>query len=195
MLFRSSPHRFSWFDMEQVGSGEGTQWEGYGLYFTSKKEIGDWYREKEEKCRGLGAAYNIDGTVYVYNEPHATWEYIDEDDEYQSLDSNSLSAFLSEYDEDNPDAAFEYLRENEDEYDKDDLENTLDYLKDAKIESTYAGQVYKVEIPEDHELMHRDKPVGQQEPQIQDAVKRLMEDMGEDSDRREIGRASCRERV
>ena len=53
-----SAFRFDSFDMEQVGTGEGTQNEGYGLYFTShqgtaeqyKREVGG-YRQKERTKR------------------------------------------------------------------------------------------------------------------------------------------------
>lgn len=43
--FHGTPHRFDRFSLEAVGSGEGTQFEGWGLYFSSRREIAEWYRE------------------------------------------------------------------------------------------------------------------------------------------------------
>jgi len=42
-VYHGSPYKFSKFDLEKVGSGEGAQAFGHGLYFTSKKEIAEYY--------------------------------------------------------------------------------------------------------------------------------------------------------
>lgn len=42
-VFHGSPYRFNKFDMGKVGTGEGAQAFGHGMYFTSKKEIADHY--------------------------------------------------------------------------------------------------------------------------------------------------------
>lgn len=43
--FHGTPHRFDRFSLAAVGSGEGTQFEGWGLYFSSRREVAEWYRE------------------------------------------------------------------------------------------------------------------------------------------------------
>ena len=52
-LWHGSPHKFEKFSTEYVGVGEGTQFEGWGLYFTEKKDVAKWY------ARNLGAKTNI----------------------------------------------------------------------------------------------------------------------------------------
>lgn len=48
--FHGSPHRFDKFTMEKIGSGEGNQTEGHGLYFAQNQEIADkFYRERLSK--------------------------------------------------------------------------------------------------------------------------------------------------
>ena len=44
--FHGSPFTFSKFSTKNIGTGEGAQAFGYGLYFADKKEVASWYREK-----------------------------------------------------------------------------------------------------------------------------------------------------
>lgn len=41
--YHGTPHNFDNFDVNKVGSGESTQWFGWGLYFTDDEGIADWY--------------------------------------------------------------------------------------------------------------------------------------------------------
>lgn len=44
-LYHGSPHSFDKFDLSKVGTGEGAQAFGYGLYFTSEEKIAKYYAE------------------------------------------------------------------------------------------------------------------------------------------------------
>jgi hypothetical protein len=44
-VYHGSPHLFDRFDITKVGTGEGAQVYGWGLYFASRKEAAQWYRE------------------------------------------------------------------------------------------------------------------------------------------------------
>jgi hypothetical protein len=44
--FHGSPHDFDKFSLEKIGTGEGAQAYGYGLYFTDKKDIAEFYRNQ-----------------------------------------------------------------------------------------------------------------------------------------------------
>ena len=50
--WHGSPHRFDSFSTDAIGSGEGAQVYGWGLYFTETKEIADWYRERLGSAQG-----------------------------------------------------------------------------------------------------------------------------------------------
>ena len=50
--WHGSPHRFDRFSTEGIGGGEGTQFEGWGLYFSGKKEVAQWYRDTLSRGRG-----------------------------------------------------------------------------------------------------------------------------------------------
>ena len=43
--FHGSPYRFDKFTLDHIGTGEGAQAYGWGLYFASRKEVAEFYRE------------------------------------------------------------------------------------------------------------------------------------------------------
>lgn len=45
-VWHGSPHKFDKFSLEHIGSGEGAQAFGWGLYFAGNKEVSEWYRKK-----------------------------------------------------------------------------------------------------------------------------------------------------
>lgn len=49
--YHGTPHDFDKFNIEKVGSGESTQWFGWGLYFTDDESISDWYASSVAKSK------------------------------------------------------------------------------------------------------------------------------------------------
>lgn len=45
IAYHGTPHRFDRFTTEKIGTGEGAQSYGWGLYFSSSKEVAKWYRK------------------------------------------------------------------------------------------------------------------------------------------------------
>jgi hypothetical protein len=58
--FHGSPHRFDRFDLSRVGTGEGAQAYGHGLYFAEDEAIARHYRNKLSR-QGPGDGLLIDG--------------------------------------------------------------------------------------------------------------------------------------
>jgi hypothetical protein len=44
--WHGSPHDFERFDVGEIGTGEGAQAYGHGLYFAGKRDVAEWYRDK-----------------------------------------------------------------------------------------------------------------------------------------------------
>jgi hypothetical protein len=60
-VWHGSPHSFDRFSMEKIGTGEGAQAFGYGLYFTDVKDIAKYYADS------LGHSRRFDGdTAHLY---------------------------------------------------------------------------------------------------------------------------------
>jgi hypothetical protein len=57
-LFHGSPHKFDKFALEKIGTGEGAQAYGHGLYFAENPAVATDYRQK---LAGYGHTYSIDG--------------------------------------------------------------------------------------------------------------------------------------
>lgn len=45
-VYHGSPHKVDKFDSSKIGTGEGVQAYGWGLYFTDSKQIASWYKTK-----------------------------------------------------------------------------------------------------------------------------------------------------
>lgn len=50
--FHGSPHKFEKFDLGSIGTGQGAQAHGWGLYFAENKEVAEEYRRKLTKSSG-----------------------------------------------------------------------------------------------------------------------------------------------
>ena len=59
--YHGSPYRFDKFSTAAIGTGEGAQAFGYGLYFTEDKDIAEWYREKLAR---EGGTFTKDGKTF-----------------------------------------------------------------------------------------------------------------------------------
>ena len=44
--WHGTPHKFDRFSTEHIGTGEGAQAYGYGLYFAGNKEVAEHYKRK-----------------------------------------------------------------------------------------------------------------------------------------------------
>ena len=96
ILQHGSPHNFEQFQLEKIGTGEGAQAFGYGLYFTDGSKIAKGYADKLSKD-GTGTVYSVrikDGRTSSW----ANWrEPIDEAQE-QLLFNSLLKEDRAAYD-------------------------------------------------------------------------------------------------
>ncbi len=53
--YHGSPHDFDQFDMSKIGTGEGAQAYGHGLYFAEAEDVARWYRDALAPGMGDGA--------------------------------------------------------------------------------------------------------------------------------------------
>lgn len=61
-VFHGSPHKFDRFDMSKVGSGEGAQAYGHGLYFAENPKVASSYRQagNQGSLESQGSLYKVD---------------------------------------------------------------------------------------------------------------------------------------
>lgn len=58
--WHGTPHRFDEFSLDAIGTGEGAQAHGWGLYFAADKKISDDYRNRLRKGRERGQLFEVD---------------------------------------------------------------------------------------------------------------------------------------
>lgn len=56
--YHGSPHKFDAFDLGAIGSGEGAQAHGWGLYFAQNRKISERYREKLSRKNDMVILYD-----------------------------------------------------------------------------------------------------------------------------------------
>ncbi|MDL2267207.1 hypothetical protein LJC46_04370 [Desulfovibrio sp. OttesenSCG-928-G15] len=187
--YHGSPHRFDDFSLEHIGSGEGAQAYGWGLYFAGKKEIAEWYREKlavdEDAYWANGDMYR----VYMSGGVEKTFEWSDgyNTEILSSSDpaSYALDAIVKEKTKED---AKRRVRDEMEDYgeSEDDILRAIELVEE--FEKATPGQLYEVDIPEDSEMLDLDAPLSEQSEGVIDALlsieqhlpQNTLEDLGGD---------------
>lgn len=147
--YHGSPHDFDKFDLSKIGTGEGAQAYGHGLYFAGDEAVARSYRDKLEN-----PYYVVDGI-----KPSSI------------ADSESVWMLANN----NGDAA-RAIKEAQQFYDANDpfrkeLEESINKFATKKIEQVGKGKMYEVNIranPED--FLDWDKPLSQQPATVRQIV-------------------------
>lgn len=58
--YHGTPHRFTDFSLEHIGTGEGAQAHGWGLYFAQDRKISEDYRNRLRTGRSRGQLFEVD---------------------------------------------------------------------------------------------------------------------------------------
>ena len=135
--WHGSPHDFDTFDLGAIGTGEGNQVHGWGLYFAKDKKVSDLYR------RELSLIHDVDkGTLFKVDVPD-TKEMIDEQ---QSLN------ILSKETKQNLNAAINALPEQEKEVFINEYTNSPLFNHYAKKEIDELGSKFE-ELDNEYRLL------------------------------------------
>jgi hypothetical protein len=176
--YHGTPHKFDNFSTEHIGSGEGAQAHGWGLYFASNKKVSEDYRKTLSDTIGIGTEILVDNVTY---KKIATNTYKKKDNIYDSVDDYLNKALNFIEIQGSKKKALKYVQEQIDNHKDagyfDDavyyirIKDALNEIIKAKI-TKYAddyGQLYEVEIPEDDEMLDEDLPFSEQPQNVQEA--------------------------
>ena len=182
-VWHGTPHRgITQFSTDYIGTGEGAQAYGWGLYFASKREVGEWYRS--------GLTYRDMVRKFRDSMP----DDADTDEALEWAESGDAPADMARVIKaladdgwlgfDYPSQALTALFKEPGNFDvAGELEAAANAMK---------GQLYEVEIPEDSEMLLWDKPLSEQPEAVQQGLAELDPDMydpqGDDYDPSELGR-------
>ncbi len=178
--YHGSPHRFDEFSTEYIGSGEGAQAHGWGIYTAQDKEVSDGYRKRLTNFSLTKSLDEEINDILINNKPLLDTYDIDIDKSilnvFRGKDKisiiNQLNFKIKNWETTLKETTYPYKEYAEDkisEYNrlKKDIENN------AKIDFANIGQLYKVDIPEDDVLLDEDKTFSEQSEFVQNALMKL----------------------
>ena len=151
--YHGSPHKFDKFDMSKIGTGEGAQAYGHGLYFAESPEVAKGYRDTLARPSG----------VKVHG------EFKTKLDDAEALAAGGLGYSKGDYEAAIKDLD-EVLRPNvpDDVYKK-----ARSLLESRAIEHGGVGNLYHVDIPDDQieKMLDWDAILSDQPEAVQDLAK------------------------
>ena len=163
------------FSMDKIGTGEGAQAYGYGLYFTGEREIAEWYKDKLSGGDSGTTARKLIETfedVGIQAREFRFDELTNVARRYNNVggDINETIAIQREIVEDH--GMFgDTMEYRESKKLLDALETARE--RGAKFPKLDGGQTYKVEIPDSEDLLQWDKEISQQSDSIKKSIDSL----------------------
>jgi len=141
------------FDTEKIGSGVGSAAYGWGLYFSTSKEVAERYRKILTE-----GALSIDGTPFIPGNITITQMV-----EKLGKSDDNLVRWLGQY--------IQWNAGNQNA-DTEGAKQVLDAVRRGSLDGGAIGQVYEVEIPEDDFLLHWDVKLSEQPAPVKAALER-----------------------
>lgn len=177
--FHGSPHKFDQFDMSKIGTGEGAQAYGHGLYFSESPEVAKSYKDM----------------VPVNSRTNFQDLFIPNSDALNNLRGTATSRRLNKIKNEFGEYSHEYLSELKKKAISDidfyiPQSKTPDHLLTVKneinkaslddIASMINGNLYKVDIPDEavSKMLDWDKPLSEQPQNVQDMMKKVFSAAG-----------------
>jgi len=159
IAYHGSPYVFDKFDISKVGSGEGAQAYGHGIYFAESPNVA---KEYQEKLSSTGGAKNLVSQFGDIDKGIA--EASKRIEHYKQLIASGGGGAM--------DRARSFLGISE-----KNLQD-LQRMKQGLPENT--GGFYKVDIPDKsaNTFLDWDKPIGKQSKNVQDTVKKISDKYG-----------------
>lgn len=162
--YHGSPHKFDEFSLDAIGTGEGNQAHGWGLYFAGNKDVSEKYRKTLSNDDYSNEKYFYHGEEITDRNKKAILSTIVENGKYKVISTREKNIEKYKYSQE------EYKQKNEE----------LDWIKsldENKIEKkTDKGQLFEVDIPEDDVLLDEDKTFAEQPKKVQEGINKIFEE-------------------
>ena len=167
---------FSEFDLGYVGTGEGTQVHGYGLYSAQERRTAEGYKGRPHTTIHLG------DNSYILSGLDNTFRDNNNGEKVSSVSPLGFALGSLVAENGNVPAAIrglEPLTKINNKRRREVVEEAIRLLKnnDVSYESASGGKLYEVEIPENDVLLDEDKPFEYQPPFVQEKLLELFQNL------------------
>lgn len=168
--FHGSPYHFDKFTTDRIGSGEGNQAFGWGLYFAGRRKVAEYYRESLSDRSDSHNRVQYKGIELEKGSPEhhaARLLYHNKKPDMVRLSKEMLTDALQ-----NEAYAVDTARQaglDTKEY----YRRLHEFIKGSSKKDIVMGkgQLYEVQLPEDDELLHWDKKIEAQPPIVKQKLK------------------------
>jgi hypothetical protein len=157
-VWHGSPHKFDKFDSSKIGTGEGAQAYGHGLYLADAQDVARSYAEANSKASLYQGKKLLDANALSDVDKAAA----------KSIAAQGWDAAVK--------AAREMRNNGADPVWMDRFEDSLQSFKKAPPRWVNdKAQLYKVDLPDEHiaKMLDWDKPMSQQAPEVKKAIDAL----------------------
>jgi hypothetical protein len=165
--FHGSPHDFDAFDVRKIGTGEGAQAYGHGLYFTSKEDIAKYYRDALTDPDNVPLQFKGRPVDEIWTDGiRERW-----DDVYKGLsedDGYDMDIILSNLSQVNAVDDVHYVTESFSPHQKRLFRELVE--PELTKPDVPKGKIYTVEIPDESNMLDWDKPLSEQPDNVKEAL-------------------------
>lgn len=170
IVYHGSPHKFDKFDMSRIGTGEGVQAYGHGLYMAERPGVAESYKNTQLQSDIARSGAETSWRSYLGD------ELVNSSDNLKFPSPAMKKAFNTLHDFDNDyDFAIKFLGDNLD---------AVNIIKRAKAKNAKAivesGNLYKVDIPDESipRMLDWDKPLSEQPEGVINAISQIKKQRG-----------------
>ena len=176
--WHGTPYDFDAFNLSGIGSGEGNQAHGWGLYFAQDREVSEAYKEI---LGDKGSTVELNGDVWTVNES-GDWETTGKTAKYgeaigYALDAleehGTKNAAISSLQKDLKEGRFRgtYIAE---------AQKAVNILQQGEAKGHKGGRLLEAEIPDMDVLLDEQKSFKEQPEKVKSALSELISNTGED---------------
>lgn len=176
--WHGTPYDFDAFNLSGIGSGEGNQAHGWGLYFAQDREVSEAYKQI---LGDKGSTVELNGDVWTVNES-GDWETAGKIAKYgeaigYALDAleehGTKNAAISSLQKDLKEGRFRgtYIAE---------AQKAVNILQQGEAKGHKGGRILEAEIPDMDVLLDEQKSFKEQPEKVKSALSELISNTGED---------------
>lgn len=188
VAYHGTPHVFESFSTSAIGTGEGAQAHGWGLYFTKNREVAQGYRDRLLAADMEGEELMPFKQEFAETKREEFDRLLEELDPEDEADSSVIQTIEALRDEDT--SIIDMWDTVQDPDDMADIDNrAIAYVEEAfnySLSKKSGGRIFEVDIPEDRVLLDEQKPLSQQPETVRAAISSLLPDIEGDPDGRSL---------